>query len=344
MKFHFILLLVLMMLSSCVQDVEPIIYSDSKDDIKSEHLINPKEAYQLLADKPNDYIPIHVSKAPAYKTGHIKNAINIWRPDYGADQKKPYGGLIPSKNKLESLIQSFGFEKGKTLLLYDLKANVDALRFAWVLRLYGFEDFKLISGGMKNWELADLPVTQSIPDVPTKSQFKLSTSFNEEIIAYFDDVQEAITDTNTVLIDTREDYEYLGRPFQFKDTILPYKLGAFDRGSIPSSIHLNWSTFADLDGDHRIKSEKDLRHDLVKHGITDDKNIILYCHSGSRTSHTFYVLKDILGFENVKNYDGSWIEWSYYSTLDENLPMQYVVSDEAFILLKDSLTLSLTDE
>ena len=123
--------------------------------------------------------------------------------------------------------------------------------------------------------------------------------------------------------------------------VLAYKKGAFNRGSIPSSIHLNWSALADLNGDHRIKAEKDLKFDLERKGITPDKKIILYCHSGSRTSHTFYVLKHVLGFPNVKNYDGSWIEWSYKHSLDQSIPLQQLCAEKDFIRKKDSLDIHL---
>lgn len=332
----------LAILSSCSTDVSPVLYSNDKSDIVADNLINPDAAHLLMQQSPDKFIPIQVSKEKPYLVEHIPGSQNIWRPDYGAEKNEPYGGLIPSRGKLQNLLQELGYDKGKTLLLYDLKANVDALRFAWVLELYGFEDYRIISGGLKYWKLSDLPVNSDLPTNPAKTDFILNEYFDRDIIASFEDVQQAILDTNTILIDTREQYEYLGRPFKYQDTILPYKLGAFNRGSIPSSIHLNWSNFADLKGDHRIKAENDLRHDLNKRGITPDNNIILYCQSGSRTCHTYYVLKNILGYENVKNYDGSWMEWSYMSTINEEVPIQQLANEEEFSKYLDSLHLSLT--
>lgn len=349
--YYFLLTYVVLLLNACSSDTKPVEYSDDKSDIKADNLVDPNIAHDLLLENPESYILIHVSKKEAYAKEHLPNAINIWRPDYGCDHSEPFGGLIPSREKLEALLQSFGFADGKTLLIYDLKANVDALRFAWVLQLYGFDDFKIISGGLKYWKLSGLEVTNEKSEAPQKSNYQLQDYFDESMIANYGDVRSAINDTNTIIIDTREEYEYLGEPFKFKDSILGYKIGAFDRGSIPTAIHLNWSNFADLKGDHRIKAENDLRHDLKIHGVDEQKNIILYCQSGSRTSHTFYVLKSILGFQNVKNYDGSWLEWSYYSTLDEQFhlswfgvegtPIVQFVSDERFMEMKDSLNLML---
>ena len=93
-----------------------------------------------------------------------------------------------------------------------------------------------------------------------------------------------------------------------------------DRGCIPSSVHLNWSDMADLEADHRVKCHKDLEHDLRQKEIDRDKEIIVYCHSGSRSSHTYFVLKKVLKFQNVKNYDGSWIEWSHLANTDDAYP------------------------
>ncbi len=336
--FTILTLGVMMLLTSCKDESTSVNYSNDKSDIQAHNLINPREAYDLLLKEPNKYIPVQVSKEKIFANGHIKNSQNIWRPDYGSSNNHPYGGLIPSQEKLEILLNRLGFDKGKTLLLYDAKANVDALRFAWVLSLYGINDYRIISGGLKFWKESNLPLDDQIVEFKHQSSFKLDKEFDQSIIANFDEVYAAINDENTILIDTREDYEYLGEPFIFKDSILSYKLGAFDRGSIPTSIHLNWSQLVDLNGDHRIKSEKDLRFDLETKGITSDKDIILYCHSGSRTSHTFYVLKEILGFKKVKNYDGSWIEWSYLAKKDSTVPIQKLCTENKFIQMKDSLS------
>jgi len=316
-------------------------FSTDKLDIKAYNLISPEVAHEWIIEKPEVYIPIQVSKEKNFNSEHIPKAQNIWRPDYGSDTSKPYGGLIPSKEKLEHLLQILGYEEGKTLLLYDIKANVDAMRFAWVLNLYGFDNFKIINGGLSYWKKQDLPTTNEKAPIIAKSNYQLEDNFDHSIIANFEEVLAAIQDTNTLLLDTRENYEYLGQAFVDKSEVLPCKKGAFNRGSIPSAIHLNWSSLVDLNGDHRIKSEKDLRYNLAQKGITSDKKIILYCQSGSRTCHTFYVLKHVLAYQNVKNYDGSWIEWSYKNSIDNEIPIEQLTTDIGFKILQDSLIKSL---
>jgi len=113
------------------------------------------------------------------------------------------------------------------------------------------------------------------------------------------------------LVDTREPYEYHGNCFVKNNSVHNYKKGAFARGCIPTAIHLNWSDLADLATEDRIKCKKDLEYNLAQKGITKDKEIIVYCQSGSRSSHAAFVLRKVLDYPKVKNYDGSWIEWSY---------------------------------
>ena len=345
MKFISPFIVLLVLFSSCVSDnnskVSITEFSNDKSDIKAYNLVSVQMANEwLVADEASNeqkYITIQVSKETPFLNEHIPSALNIWRPDYGSESTEPYGGLIPSKDKLQSLLQELGFKKGMTLLLYDLKANVDAMRFAWVLNLYGFEDFKLINGGLKYWKQNNFPLTDEITEKPEKTNYILPDRFDQTMIANAQEVLAAMRDTNIILIDTREEYEFNGQPFINNQEVLAFKKGAFDRGSIPGAIHLNWSTLADLEGDHRIKSEKDLRYDLKNLDIASDKTIILYCQSGSRTSHTYYVLKHVLGYPEVKNYDGSWIEWSYLNSQNDSFLIQQICTVEEFKTKYDSL-------
>jgi len=338
-NIQFIFLFIVLWFSSCQKNSKEV-FSDDKNDIVSYNLISPKEANGLIKNNPEKYIPIQVSKQTKFDVGHLPNAIQIWRPDYTSDITSPVGGLIPSREKLQLLIQSFGFEQGDTLILYDTKANVDACRFAWTLSLYGFEDYKIMNGGLEFWKQEGFGTSTKIQEIADASDFQLPNMFKQEMIADKDDVMNAIEDLETLLIDTRETYEFMGRPFVKQGKVLDYKAGAYCRGSIPTAIHHNWSMMADLEGDHRIKSEKDLRHDLNEKGITPDKKFVLYCQSGSRTSHSYYVLKHVLGYENVKNYDGSWIEWTYLHSQDDNIPVHKALNDKEFDNYKNTLTVN----
>ena len=354
-KINFVLvLLTFLCLVACQSSSEsaakpPIVsspesVSTNKDDINAYNLIAPNQAKSFLQSAPERYLPVQVSPQKIFDKGHIPNAQQIWRSGYTRkDSLNGIGGLIPDRRQLEDLIQSLGFNKGDTLLLYDAKANVDACRLAWTLSLYGFEAYKLINGGLEYWKQIGYQLTKKPSAQKLKSDFTLSNLFRNDMMIGKAEMLSAIDDTTSIIVDTREPYEYYGHPFIRKGKLYDYKDGAFDRGSIPNAIHSNWSLLADLNGDHRIKSEHDLRFDLNSKGITPDKNILLYCQSGSRTSYSYYVLKHVLGYPNVKNYDGSWIEWTYYNKLDGSTPIHHHLDDEEFLLYKNSLEHIISD-
>jgi len=312
------LVVISLLLLSCNSDSSIINNSETKDDISSTKLINPKALSDLMGNSDN-YRLIQVSPKAIYDNEHLSNAFQLWRPEYGADSETPYGGMKASRSKMQALLRQLGVTAETTLILYDAKANVDALRLAWVLSYYGYENYKVINGGLQYCKQAGLAITKSIPPRPTESDYNLTSSIASNSLADFHQVMAAIKDTSTLIVDTREDYEFLGQPFISNDSIHREKKGAATYGSIPSAIHLNWSELADLDVDHRIKAKKDLQYNLSRVGITPDKKIILYCQSGSRTTHTYFVLKEILGYPNVKNYDGSWIEWSHKHIADSSV-------------------------
>ncbi len=335
------LLFILLTLTACQSSIEVEEYSSNKADIQAYNLIEPIELEQLLEERESDYILVQVSTKKKFEKQHLEGALNVWRPDYGSKVKEPYGGLMGNHEEIQSLLQNLGYQKGKTLLLYDLKANVDACRLAWVLSYYGFENYKIINGGFTACVAEGMREVSGKSEEAVKTNFQLKPLTHRTMSADFEEVRSSILDTNTLLIDTREDYEFLGQPFVKDGQVYSFKKGAFSRGSIPGAIHLNWSTLADLSGDHRIKAEKNLRHDLKEKGVDPEKNIILYCQSGSRTSHTYYVLKHVLDYPNVKNYDGSWIEWSYKNNVDSLVPINLLTSKDDHDRMYKTLELEL---
>lgn len=262
-----------------------------------------------------DYRLFEISPSEKYKEGHIEGAFHLWRADYSDNEHENYSGMRATKKQLEQLLSSYAINNKTMLLLYDTKGNSNAARFAWQLEMWGFNKIHLIDGGKKSWELAGNLLTPSVPEKPAYQAFKFSDSKEDQTkLATFMEVAAGLKDTNTLIVDTREPYEYQGKPFEKDGKTFPYKKGAFTNGAIPTAIHYNWSTAVDLKTDHQLKPIETLQYDLEKAGITPDKNIILYCQSGTRSAHTHFVLRHILNYPNVKNYDGSWIEWSYFNT------------------------------
>lgn len=300
----------------------------NKDAIEAVQLISIADAVKKI-DKENPLI-LEVSKRKEYERGHLPGALHVWRPDFRTKDTSALSGMRCTTAELENFLQNLGAQNNQQLLLYDAKGGSDAMRLAWVFDYYGFANYAVINGGKQAWKISGHAL-QSEDNVPSPNpDFSFKGKEHPSILATFDEVKAAIRNPQTVLVDTREDYEYRGQCFVKDDIVYPYKKGASARGCIPGAVHLNWSTLSDLSSDHRVKCMKDLEYDLTKKGITKDKNIIVYCQSGSRSSHTAFVLSKILNYPNVKNYDGSWIEWSHFAQLDDETPILVQVDKTAF--------------
>jgi len=286
-------------------------------------LISVTDAKSVMVNSAN-WCLFEISKPENYSMGHIKNAYNIWRPDYSDNENKVFTGMRATKSQLEELLGRYGIDKETKILLYDEKGNCDAARFAWQLELWGLKNFHLINGGKKSWQLQGFPLTKTVPALPTANNIKMPFLKEQEVLfATYNDVYKALKDTNTLLVDTRELYEFIGEPFEKDGKFYNFKKGAFTNGAIPTAKHYNWSNAVNLDSNHQLKHIKDLEYDLSAAGIQPHKNIILYCQSGTRSAHTSFVLRHILNYPNVKNYDGSWIEWSYLNTTNiKDAPVQ----------------------
>ena len=300
----------------------------NKDDITSSHLLSIQDAkYKISQDSA--IVIVEVSKKQEYDKGHLPKAANIWRSDFQINKAGKTRGLRCSADTLQDLLRRLGVTEDSFMIIYDAKGSCDALRLAWVLDYYGYEQYAVMNGGKKAWADQGGEISLEHYEPTENADFALQSEENEQILATLSEVQSAIDDPNTVIIDTREDYEYRGSCFVSKGELFEFKKGAFSRGSIPSAVHLNWSDLSDLSTDHRIKCKKNLLHDLQEKGITKDKNVIVYCHSGARSSHTYFVLKKVLEFQNVKNYDGSWIEWSHVASADDTYAIdQHIGADD----------------
>lgn len=345
-KFYSFLIFLIAIHLSCQQSYEELQSSIcDKNDVISEKLVSVEEAQSLL-ERSENFIPVEVSSAGEYSRGHISGAINVWRPDFRSKTFTTYGGMICSENELIVFLQKLGISTKDTLLVYDNKGASDAMRLGWVFDFYGFKNYKVINGGKSSWIQNNYTLETIINTPVHNEEYYFDSKPESNLLATMNDVLSALNDENALIVDTREPYEYLGQPFIAQNEVLSYKAGAYERGCIPGAVHLNWSELSDLATDHRIKCTKDLIYNLEKKGITRDKNIIVYCQSGSRSSHTAFVLREILGYPSVKNYDGSWIEWSYYHKNGESVAILKHTDDKQFDELKQQLIqdLNMKDE
>lgn len=264
-----------------------------------------------VIESDDNVVVIDIRKSPEYLLGHIPNAINIWRDDYSAGEGEyEFGGMRASKEKFVKLLGDLGIDNETMVLLYDAKGDYDAARFLWQLEMVGHKNMALIDGGINGWKASGFDTTTEKPKV-TATEYKFDGELDESKLASLEEVKAAIEDENVVILDTRSIEEATGEDL---------KKGAYRKGRIPSGVWIEYKEAINVgEGeDTTFKTAKELKELFEAKGITPDKTIIPYCQSGVRSAHTTFVLTHLLGYENVKNYDGSWIEWSFH----EDLPLE----------------------
>lgn len=251
-----------------------------------EHLNDPKV---VLVEVDED--------TEAYDKGHIPGAIKLdWKKDLQDGVRHDF----ISKDRLEALLSEKGIANDDTIVFYGGNNNWFAAYAYWYLKYYGHENLRLLDGGRKKWELESRELTTEVPERPA-TQY-VAGEPDETIRAFRDEVIEAIGTKN--LIDVRSPDEYAGR--LLAPAHLPQEAAQIG-GHIPTAGNVPWSKAANEDG--TFKSDEELARLYSEAGLDENKDTIAYCRIGERSSHTWFVLHEILGYPNVKNYDGSWSEY-----------------------------------
>jgi len=233
----------------------------------------------------------------AYDKGHIRGAIKL---DWTTDLQDPVRRDFVNKQQFEALLSERGIANDDTVILYGGNNNWFAAYAYWYFTLYGHADVKLMDGGRKKWELDSRELTDELPQraATTYTAQEQDTS----IRAFRDEVVAAIGTQN--LVDVRSPDEFAGR--LLAPAHLPQEQ-AQRAGHIPTSVNVPWSKNANDDG--TFKSDDDLQALYDEVGFDEAKDTIALCRIGERSSLTWFVLQEILGKKNVKNYDGSWTEY-----------------------------------
>lgn len=273
----------------------------------TEVIISAVQAKELI-ESDEKIAVIDIRKSAEYLLGHIPEAINLWRPDYSAEEKEyEFGGMRANTEKFVKLLGEIGIDNDTMILLYDAKGDYDGARFLWQLEMIGHKKMALIDGGINGWKASGLDTVTAKPEI-TKVEYKFDGKEDLSKLATLEDVKAAINDPNVVIVDTRSIKEATGEDL---------KSGAFRKGRIPSSVFIEYKNAINVgEGeDTTFKTIEELKEIYEAKGVTSDKNIIVYCQSGVRSAHTIFVLTHLMGYENVKNYDGSWIEWSFNEDL-----------------------------
>ena len=235
----------------------------------------------------------------AYEKGHIDGAVGWnWTTDLHAKVGRDY----VDQSELSELLSAAGVGPDTTVILYGGNNNWFAAYAYWVLKLRGFDNVKLLNGGRKKWELESRQLTQD-PASVTASGFSISGSERGEIRALRDEVLGKVGG-ETGFVDVRAPEEFRGE--KLAPDHLPQEQAQVP-GHIAGAANIPWAKAANEDG--TFKGADELRALYEGEGITGNREIIAYCRIGERSSHTWFALQELLGYPNVKNYDGSWTEY-----------------------------------
>ncbi|MFC7375583.1 sulfurtransferase [Brachybacterium sp. GCM10030268] len=234
-----------------------------------------------------------------YETGHIPGAVKI---DWHLDLNDPVTRDYVDGEGFAKLMDASGITRETTVVIYGDKSNWWAAYALWVFELFGHPDVRLLDGGRNAWQAENRELTTDAPDITPTSGYPVVEREDAPIRAYREDVLGFL---GGQLIDVRSPQEYSGERTHMPD--YPQE-GTVRGGHIPSARSVPWARAAQEDGRFKPRAELEqiYREEL---GFDTSAPVIAYCRIGERSAHTWFVLTYLLGFENVRNYDGSWTEW-----------------------------------
>jgi len=263
-----------------------------------ETLVETDWVAQHLTDKNIRLLEVDVDTS-AYDSGHIPGAI-AW--NWKRDTQQPIKRDIPDQAAFEELASKSGITNDTTVIVYGDNNNWFATFAFWLLKLYGHKDARVMNGGRKKWVDEGRALTNDVP-TPTRAVYK-ALAPDPNIRALRDYVQASLGNAKRGLVDVRSPKEYSGELLAPEN--LPQE-GAQRGGHIAGAANIPWAQAVAENG--AFKSAADLKTLYGGKGITPNKEVIAYCRIGERSSHTWFVLKYLLGYDKVRNYDGSWTEW-----------------------------------
>jgi thiosulfate/3-mercaptopyruvate sulfurtransferase len=242
-----------------------------------------------------DYEP-----AGAYELGHIRNSHLVdWKRDINDTVRRD----ILSKQQFEALFGRLGVGPDTTVVLYGDMRNWFAAFAYWTFAIYGANNVKLMNGGRRKWADEGRGWVTDIPAAVGALPYT-ATGADESLRSFLPDVKKVLGNERYALVDVRSPAEFKGEisaPPEYANE------GAQRAGHIPGAANIPWAQA--IQDDDTFKPVEQLRDLYAAKGVTDDKQVIAYCRIGERSSHTWFVLRYLLGFSNVANYDGSWSEW-----------------------------------
>jgi thiosulfate/3-mercaptopyruvate sulfurtransferase len=235
-----------------------------------------------------------------YDTGHIPGAQKV---DWHADLNDPLIRDYIDRERFQALVRGLGIDETTPVVFYGDKNNWWACYALWVFELFGFSNGRILDGGRIKWELEGRPLATDARRYPA-TQYAAPARSDSKIRAFVDDVKHHVT-AHRPLVDVRSPDEYTGKKLHMAD--YPQE-GALRGGHIPGAKSVPWARAANQDGTFKTADELRAIYEREQ-GLTPTDDVIAYCRIGERSSHTWFVLTYLLGFEKVRNYDGSWTEW-----------------------------------
>ena len=268
-------------------------------DITTENkkLVTTAWVTENLANSSIKLVEVDVDTS-VYNTGHIPGAIGWnWKTKLQDQLRR----TIASKDDFEKLLRASGINNNTTIVLYGDNNNWFAAWAYWLLKYYGHEDVRILDGGRKKWEAEGRELTTDHPAVEV-SEYVIG-EIKSDFRAFRDDILPNLHGDKFGLVDVRSPQEFTG------EILAPPGLKELSQraGHIPGASNIPWSTVVNEDG--TFKSIEEIRKIYAEEGITSEKKVITYCRIGERSAHSWFVLKELLGFKDVRNYDGSWTEW-----------------------------------
>jgi thiosulfate/3-mercaptopyruvate sulfurtransferase len=261
-------------------------------------LVSTDWVAQHLNDPSIRIIEVDVDTA-AYDQGHVPNALAWnWTTELCDTLVRD---IIPPA-KFEALMAKSGIGNDTTVILYGDNNNWFAAWAVWQMKVYGHQDVRIMNGGRKKWLAEGRELSSQAPSSIATASYRASAP-DLSLRAFLPEVQEAVKSGRPALVDVRSPAEFTG------EILAPPGLPETCQrgGHIPGAKSIPWGKACNEDG--TFKSADDLRKLYGGAGVTPDRPVIAYCRIGERSSHTWFVLKHLLGYPDVKNYDGSWTEW-----------------------------------
>lgn len=248
---------------------------------------------QTRASDPNVRLVEVGGSSQSYEEGHLPGAVFL---SMGAlsNPDEPVQNMIATREQLSAALSSVGIEPGQTVVLHDRQNNLQAARAYWVLKYYQHPDVRVLNGGVTKWTADGGALSAEAVEIEASAYD--AAPADTSIRTTWQYVVDHTDDPQTLMCDVRSPDEHLGRDVR-----------AARGGHIPGSVNLEWTVAVRPDG--TFKSAQDLFALYTSAGFTPDKQIITYCQSGVRGAHTWFVLRELLGYPDVRNYDGSWAEY-----------------------------------